>query len=362
MEASNHFVVIFAGGVGSRFWPESRQNLPKQFLDILGTGHSLIQATFNRAKHICPIENIFVVTHKDYKDLVKEHLTELPEQNIVAEPFRKNTAPAAALITYKIKRINPDAQIVICPSDHLILDEINFVNTLKSALHITLENDYILTLGIQPTRPDTGYGYIQYKNTEDENNELKKVVVFTEKPNLELARTFLKSGDFLWNSGIFIWNTNTFTEAFKKHLPEMADLFERSHEYFNTEKEDEIIEKVYTQCTNISIDYGIMEKVQNAYVIPSKFGWSDLGTWGSAYEYSQKDSDNNAINGNCILTIDSTDNYIKVPKDKLTIIQGLSNYIIVDTAQVLLITERHNEQDIKEYVNEIKKIYGDKFL
>jgi len=361
MENNNNYVVIFAGGMGKRFWPESRENLPKQFLDILGTGQSLIQSTYHRVKHLCPTSNLYVITHKDYKSLVAEHLPDLAEENIISEPFRKNTAPASALVTYKIKKINPKANIIICPSDHLILNEINFVETLQSALHYAAQHPYIITLGIQPTRPDTGYGYIQYKDiTEDK--QLKKVVVFTEKPNLELARTFLKSGDFLWNSGIFIWNVSTFEEAFKKHMPEMADLFNRSFEYFNTEKEEEIIEKVYTQCSNISIDYGIMEKVQNAYVIPSIFGWSDLGTWGSAYEYCQKDSDNNAINGSYIYTIDSTDNFIKVPKDKLAIVQGMSNYIIVDTPHVLLITERHLEQNIKDYVNDIKKIYGDKFL
>lgn len=361
MKMNNNYVVIFAGGIGSRFWPESRQNLPKQFLDILHTGQSLIQSTFNRIKTLCPIDNIFVVTHKDYSDLVSEHLPQLKKENIVAEPSRKNTAPAAALITYKIKKENPDACIVICPSDHLILDENNFIETINKGLNYAAQHDYIITLGIQPTRPDTGYGYIQYKDS-DQHDDLKKVVVFTEKPNLELARTFLKSGDFLWNSGIFIWNANTFTKAFQEFLPEMCDLFNRSMPYFNTNKENEIIEKVYSQCTNISIDYGIMEKTKNAHVIPANFGWSDLGTWGSAYEYAQKDSDNNALSGDQIFTIESNDNFIKIPNNKLAIIQGLSNFIIVDTPEVLLITERQNEQNIKDYVNEIKKIFGEKYL
>lgn len=361
MKMNNNYVVIFAGGIGSRFWPESRQNLPKQFLDILHTGQSLIQSTFNRIKTLCPIDNIFVITHKDYSDLVSEHLPQLKKENIVAEPSRKNTAPAAALITYKIKKENPDACIVICPSDHLILDENNFIETINKGLNYAAQHDYIITLGIQPTRPDTGYGYIQYKDS-DQHDDLKKVVVFTEKPNLELARTFLKSGDFLWNSGIFIWNANTFTKAFQEFLPEMCDLFNRSMPYFNTNKENEIIEKVYSQCTNISIDYGIMEKTKNAHVIPANFGWSDLGTWGSAYEYAQKDSDNNALSGDQIFTIESNDNFIKIPNNKLAIIQGLSNFIIVDTPEVLLITERQNEQNIKDYVNEIKKIFGEKYL
>lgn len=361
MEQSNNYVVIFAGGIGSRFWPESRQDLPKQFLDILGSGQSLIQSTFHRIKHICPVENIYIITHESYKDLVKEHLPELPEANIVGEPFRKNTAPAAAYITYKIKALNPDANIVMCPSDHLILNEQHFVETVNRGLSFVQEQDIILTLGIKPTRPDTGYGYIQYE-TKTDIPSFHKVITFTEKPNLELARTFLKSGDFLWNSGIFIWNVDTFITAFSTYLPEMADTFENAMEYYNTEMEAKVINNIYSQCTNISIDYGIMEKTTNVFVIPSNFGWSDLGTWEAAYEHAEKDNDQNGVHTKHHLIIESSNNFIKAAKDKLVVVQGLDNYIVIDTESVLLICERRNEQEIKEYVAEIKRQYGEKYL
>lgn len=361
MEQSNNFVVILAGGIGSRFWPESRQDLPKQFLDILGTGYSLIQATFHRVKAICPTQNIFVVTHESYKHLIQDHLPELPVENIVAEPFRKNTAPAAAYISYKIFAQNPNANIAICPSDHLILNEASFVSTIQKGLEYAATHPVIITLGIQPTRPDTGYGYIQY-NTQAEDNNIHKVITFTEKPNLDLARTFLKSGDFLWNSGMFIWNVNTFIQEFKRFLPEMAEVFDKALKFFNTRDEAELIGHIYSQCANVSIDYGIMEKVTNAYIIPSNFGWSDLGTWESAYEHAHKDNHGNAINCKQALVMDANNNYIKAQKEKLVVLQGLDDFIIVDTDRVLLICERRNEQEIKEYVAEIKRKYGETYL
>lgn len=350
-----------AGGVGSRFWPESRQNVPKQFLDILGTGYSLIQSTFLRLKNICPPERIFVITHESYVDMCSEHLPEIPKENIIGEPFRKNTAPAAAYINYKIMSRDPEARLILCPSDHLIINESLFAETVIKGLDYVAQQKVILTLGIRPTRPDTGYGYIQY-DAENGDNGFHKVITFTEKPNLELARTFLKSGDFLWNSGMFLWHVKTFTKALHQHLPEIADLFEKVQHIYYTPKEKNVVANIYSQCTNISIDYGIMEKVANAYTIPSHFGWSDLGTWESAYEHSEKDYEGNAVLSKQAILIDASNNFVKLPKDKLAVIQGLDNFIIVDTGEILLICERRNEQEIKEYVAEVKRLFGEQFL
>lgn len=361
MSIENNYVAILAGGIGSRFWPESRQRLPKQFLDLLGTGSSLIQSTFARFSQICPKENIFVVTHDSYRELVKEHLPDLPEANIIGEPFRKNTAPSAAYISYKLKALNPNANVLLSPADHLILNERSFESTIHQALDFVRRNPALLTLGIKPTRPDTGYGYIQYE-TRNPEDTIHKVKTFTEKPNLELARTFLKSGDFLWNSGIFAWNVNTILEAFETYLPEIHEVFTQAEEAFNTEQEKEVIDILYTQCTNISIDYGVMEKAQNVYVLPSHFGWSDLGTWESAYEHSEKDYLGNAIRGSNVMIVDANECMVKVPDKKLVVVQGLEQYIVVDTEDILLICERNREQQIKGYVAEIKRNLGDQFL
>lgn len=351
-----------AGGIGSRFWPESRQKLPKQFLDILGTGRTFIQDTFKRYEAICPKENIFIVSHEDYGDLIRAQLPELKEENIVLEPFRKNTAPAAAYITYKIKALNPNANLILAPADHLILDQRMFESIAFQALDFVSKNDAILTFGIKPTRPDTGYGYIQYVKNDDIQDGVFKVKVFTEKPNLELAREFLKSGDFVWNSGIFVWNVDTFIKAFKIHEPEMSEVFEQGNGAYNTAKESKTMKRLYTQCVNLSIDYGLMEKAENVYVIPSNFGWSDLGTWESAYEHSQKDYFGNAGNTGKIMVVDATGCMIKAPKNKLIVVQGIQNYIVVDTKDVLLICERNKEQEIKEYVSEVKRNLGEKYL
>lgn len=350
-----------AGGIGSRFWPESRQHMPKQFLDILGTGRTLIQDTYVRFRDICPKENIFVVTHHSYEHLVREQLPELPESNIIKEPFRKNTAPAAAYVTYKLQAMNPEATIMLAPADHLITDQRNFEIKAFQGLDYARRNDAILTFGIQPTRPDTGYGYIQYAKDALEDG-VAKVIVFTEKPDLELARVFLSSGDFVWNSGIFVWKAETFTKAFKEHQPEMAEVFEQGRNAYNTPREYVTMERLYTQCTNLSIDYGLMEKANNVHVIPSNFGWSDLGTWESAYENSDKDYLGNATNRENVFIVDASNCMVKSNKDKLVVLQGLHNFIVVDTSDVLLICERSEEQAIKEYVAEIKRNMGDKFL
>lgn len=358
----NNFVVILAGGIGSRFWPQSRLHQPKQFLDLLGTGRSLIQSTFTRFQNICPNSNIFVVTHQDYVQEVHRHLPELAIENIIGEPSRKNTAPSVAYISHKINAVNANANILISPADHLILDEHEFERKVFAALDFVAHHDVILTLGIKPTRPDTGYGYIQYEESEDKEERFQKVKTFTEKPDLELARTFLKSGDFLWNSGIFAWNVKTILKAFEDFLPEMNEVFLQATGAYNTAEEHKFMDVVYTQCTNISIDYGILEKAKNVFVLPSQFGWSDLGTWESAYDNSEKDYLGNAVTGNDVMVIDATECLIKMKDNKLAVIQGLENFIVVDTDEILLICERSNEQQIKNYVAEIKRNKGDKYL
>ncbi len=350
-----------AGGIGSRFWPESRTAYPKQFLDLLGTGKSLIQWTYHRFKNIVPAENIYFITNYAYVDVLKEQLPEVADANIISEPSRKNTAPCVAYFAHKIMALNPNANIVISPADHLIMDEHSFERTTHDALDFVANHDALLTMGIKPTRPDTGYGYIQY-DVEDGIDKVFRVKTFTEKPNLELAQTFLKSGDFLWNSGIFVWNVNSIMDALEKHLPEMQEVFLQATEVYNTGREQEVINELYAQCTNISIDYGIMEKAKNVFVIPSYFGWCDLGTWESAYENSDKDYLGNAVYGKNIMVVDATECMVKAPVEKLVVLQGLEKMIVIDTPDVLLICERSREQQIKEYVAEVKRNKGEKFL
>jgi len=361
MSIENNYVAIMAGGIGSRFWPESRMSYPKQFIDILGTGRSLIQWTYQRFTNICPKENIYFITNQQYINTLKEQIPDVSDANIISEPSRKNTAPCAAYFAHKMMALNPKANIIMSPADHLIMDERAFERTAHEALEFVAQHDALLTLGIKPTRPDTGYGYIQY-DTEDELDQLYKVKTFTEKPSLDLARTFLKSGDFLWNSGIFVWNVKTIMEALEKFLPEMNEVFLQATNAYNTPKEHEIISSLYSQCTNISIDYGIMEKAKNVYVIPSYFGWCDLGTWESAYENFDKDYLGNAVHGDNVMIIDASECMIKVPNEKLLVVQGLERFIVIDTPDVLLICERNREQQIKEYVAEVKRNKGDKYL
>lgn len=360
MSIQNNYVAIMAGGIGSRFWPESRNKHPKQFLDILGTGKSLIQWTFERFKNICPLENFYVITNEKYIETMKEQLPFLPVENIVAEPARKNTAPCTAYISHKIHNKNPDANIIMSPADHLIFDERKFERNMLDSLEYASQNDVLVTLGIKPTRPDTGYGYIQF-DTNNGQDDFYQVKTFTEKPTIEIAETFLKSGDFLWNSGIFVWNAKTILAAFEEHLPELNDVFKQVSSYNTTEEKEEIA-IAYPQCTNISIDYGIMEKALNVHVLQSFFGWSDLGTWNSAYENSKRDYLGNAVYGSDVMIIDASQCMVKAADDKLVVIQGLENFIVVDTDDVLLICNRENEQQIKEYVAEVKRHKGDKFL
>lgn len=360
MSLKNNYVAIMAGGIGSRFWPESRNNHPKQFLDILGTGKSLIQWTYERFKNICPKENIFIITNESYIPTLKEQIPELTDNNILSEPSRKNTAPCAAYIAHKLHALNPDANIIMSPADHLIFDERKFERNIIDALDFVSKNDVLVTLGIKPTRPDTGYGYIQF-DTNTSKEGFFKVRTFTEKPSHELAETFVRSGDFLWNSGIFVWNVKTFLEELTLYMPEMRDVFQSVNTY-NTTQEYADIERVYSLCTNISIDYGLMEKTKKVFVVPSFFGWCDLGTWNSAYDNSEKDYLGNAVYGKNVMIIDASQCMIKAPDNKLLVLQGLENFIIVDTNDVLLICERNREQQIKDYVAEVRRSKGNTYL
>lgn len=351
-----------AGGIGSRFWPMSRTSQPKQFLDILGTGETLIQQTFRRLKRICPEQNIYIVTNDIYRDLVNEQLPGLTPEQVICEPSRKNTAPCIAYANQKIALKNPNANIVVAPADHLILKEDEFVRVMNLALSYTETNDCLVTLGITPSRPDTGYGYIQYDNNfSTPEDEIKKVKTFTEKPDLELAKQFIESGEFCWNSGMFIWSLKSIDKAFDKLLPEVNSLFKEGADKYNTAEEESFINKTYSLSKNISIDYGIMEKSTNVFVISADIGWSDLGTWGSIYTHLPQDENKNAIVGESVLMYDSSNNIVNVPKDKLVVLQGLDDFIVVESDKILLVCKKQDEQKIKEFVNDIKLIKDDSF-
>ncbi len=358
----NAYAIIMAGGIGSRFWPISRTTYPKQFIDILGTGKTLIQNTYDRFLKILPEENIYIVTNDIYIDLVKEQLPGIQPNQILGEPVMRNTAPCIAYGCYKIQKINPEASIVVAPSDHLILDVEGFVNTINKSLETAEQNNCLVTLGIKPSRPDTGYGYIQYTN-QTLNNEFHKVKTFTEKPTLEIAKSFLQSGDFLWNAGIFIWSAKAITTAFKQYLPEMDEIFTDGHKHYNSETEKEYIDGAYQHCINVSIDYGIMEKADNVYVLPAEFGWSDLGTWASIYDLSEKDYVGNAvINPKQVMMYDSSNCMVNVPSEKLVILQGLHDFIVVESNNTLLICPREKEQNVKQVVADVKQKFDHKFI
>jgi len=360
----NNYCVIMAGGIGTRFWPISRTSHPKQFIDILGTGQTLIQQTFERSEKICPKENIFIVTNEIYKNLILQQLPGINENQIICEPARRNTAPCIAYASYKIASINPNANIMVAPSDHIILKEDAFVEIVKTALKCTDENNWLLTLGIKPSRPDTGYGYIQF-NGDDVyhcDQRIKKVKTFTEKPVLEMAKSFLKSGDFLWNAGIFIWKVNDILAAFEQYLPEINNIFKEGLQKFNTAKEKNFIKEAYTICRNISIDYGIMEKADNVYVLQSDFGWSDLGTWGSLYETRNKDSVGNTIVGKNVMVYNSKNCIVNMPTEKLVVMQGLEDCIVVESDNILLICKMSDEQQIRKFVNDVKIEKGENFV
>jgi mannose-1-phosphate guanylyltransferase len=357
----NNYVAIMAGGIGSRFWPVSRLDHPKQFLDLLNLGRTLIQATYDRFAQYIPNDNIYVVTSLQYKEIVEKQLPFLNPENILCEPSRKNTAPCIAYISYKLHQLNPESNLICAPADHLILDDTSFRKVSLEALEFTEKNNALITLGIKPLFPNTGYGYIQHEAVAVTDN-VYKVKTFTEKPDIELAKKFILSGDFLWNAGIFVWRTSSIIKAFEKYLPEIHEVFDSAKNALVTSEEKEAIELIYPLCVNISIDYGILEKADNVYVIPSSFGWSDLGTWGSAYENLEKDSMENAVAGGNVILFDSSKNVIHSHNDKLILLQGLNDFIVVDTDDVLLVCKKEKEKHIKEYVAEIKRNKGDKYL
>jgi mannose-1-phosphate guanylyltransferase len=363
MQNKNNYAIIMAGGVGSRFWPSSRSSYPKQFLDILGTGTSLLQQTYKRfLKNFIP-ENIYIVTNVAYIGLVKEQLKGIGDQQILGEPIGKNTAACVAYACGKISKINSDAVCIVAPSDHLILDEPGFNEKVTLAMDFARKNPALITLGIRPSRPDTGYGYIQY---HDDNaiDEIHKVKTFTEKPTIELAQTFLDSGDFLWNAGIFVWSISSIKDAFKEHLNEQFSMFNEALNSYFTEKESETIKEIYEQTRSISIDYGIMEKANNVYVIPSDFGWSDLGTWTSLYEISQKDENENVSTGKNIMFYHTSGCMVHTalkPAHKLFVLNSVKDLIVVDTPDVLLICDKNKEQEVKEVATDIKIKFNEKY-
>ncbi len=362
----NNYCVIMAGGIGSRFWPLSRTPKPKQFLDILGVGKTLLQQTVARFSQICPTENIIIVTNEIYAEIVQEQLPQISQNQILSEPLRRNTAPCIAYANMKIKASNPNALIITAPSDHIILDENEFVRIMKKSLDFVKANDGLLTLGINPTRPETGYGYIQVNNkvSAETDRDIKQIKTFTEKPDRATAMTFIESGEFLWNSGIFIWSLESITKAFNKYQPDIASLFNPQDPSVltNLEAEKAFIKDAYGECKNISIDHGIMEHADNLYVLAADFGWSDLGTWDALFEISEKNEENNVLSHDNILTYDTRDTIINLSDDKFAVIQGLENYIVAESDNLILICKRDNEKQIRNFINDVKMKRGENYV
>ena len=360
----NNYCIIMAGGIGSRFWPLSRVVKPKQFLDILGFGRTFLQQTFDRFSTIIPKENFLIVTSVKYKNIVLEQLPELTEEQVLLEPLRRNTAPCLAYAAYKIKTKNPDANLIVAPSDHIILKEEEFIRQVKNGLQFAKENDTLLTLGIKPNRPETGYGYIQVKKRAkfNELTNLYKVKTFTEKPDEQMAKVFVESGEFFWNSGIFIWSLQSLLKAFDAHLKNVSSIFEKGMKLYNTSNEVHFIKKTYSECPAISIDYGIMEKAKNVYVLTADFGWSDIGTWGSLYENREKDADGNVISGDNILTYNTKNCIVNLSSEKVAVLQGLDGYIVAESNETLMICRKEDEHQIKQFVTDVKIKKGDSLV
>lgn len=347
----DNYCVIMAGGIGSRFWPMSTVQRPKQFLDVLGIGKSLLRMTFERMLRVSPVENIFIVTNAIYRELVQDQLPELSPNQILTEPERKNTAPAIAYAAAKIHAINPNATLVVAPSDHLILKEEKFTDIISIAIRTANENDRLVTLGIKPTRPDTGYGYIEFIEGGDIlPGQVKDVKHFTEKPNRELAEIFVKSGNYYWNSGIFIWGSNTILNALRKFKPELHALFTDQIEKYNTAEEQAYVNSCFAACEDISVDFAIMENAKNVDVVLATFDWSDLGTWGSLYTHLEKDYNGNAVIGDNVHMINSTNCIVNLPNNKLALIEGLNNHIVVEADNMLMILNKNDEQNLKKYL------------
>lgn len=366
MMNKDNYAIIMAGGIGSRFWPWSTTEKPKQFLDIFGTGKTLLEQTFERLLPLCPAENILIVTNELYRKAIENLLPSLPPKNILCEPDRRNTAPCIAYGAFRIKKSNPNARILVAPSDHIILKEEKFLRTVEKGFEFAENNNSLLTLGIEPHKPETGYGYIQAdKNSSIQKNddyELMRVKKFAEKPNLEKAKEFLSSGDFYWNAGIFVWSLKSILKAFEQHLPKVYALFKGHEGDFDTEKEDETIKQIYSKSENISIDYGVMEKAKNVYVMATDIGWSDVGTWSALHELSEKDEQENVADTTKTIFNETGNCIIKLPKDKIAVIDGLEDYIIVDEEKALLVCRKSNEQKIRDFVNKVKESFGRDYI
>lgn len=360
VENRDKYCVIMGGGIGSRFWPFSRRTLPKQFLDFFGTGRSLLQQTFDRFNKIIPTENIFVVTNEMYAELAQKQLPELQPGQILLEPARRNTAPCIAWASYHIRALNPNANIVVAPSDHLILKENEFLEAIEKGLEFVADSDRLLTLGIKPNRPETGYGYIQI--AEQEKETFYKVKTFTEKPELDLAKVFVESGEFYWNSGLFLWNVNSILKAIDHLLPELSAKLSAGEPAYGTPQERTFIEENFPACPNVSIDFGVMEKADNVYVSLGDFGWSDLGTWGSLYDLSDKDANGNAALVAQTILYHCKNNIVALPKDKLAVIDGLEGYLIAESGNVLLICKKDEEHAIRKYVNDTQIKMGEEYI
>ena len=355
----NYYAILMAGGVGSRFWPVSTESFPKQFHDMLGTGDTLIQKTFNRLSRLIPQENIFILTNERYNDLVLEQLPQVTQRQVVLEPAMRNTAPCILYASLKIQKENPNAVMIVAPSDHWIEDETTFSNNVQQAFDFCAENDALMTLGIQPTFPNTGYGYIEFdKNSED---DIKSVNQFREKPDYNTAKTFIAQGNFLWNAGIFMWSVNSVVTAFQNNQPELYELFENGLPVYNTEQEPDFIREHYAKSENISVDYAIMEKSDNVYVLVAEFDWNDLGTWGSLYDKLDKDKNGNAVVNTRTLAVETSGNMIRTSNNKIVVVDGLKDYIIVDKEEVLLIYPKAKEQDIKKVLQKVKDTYGKQY-
>lgn len=356
----NHtYVAIMAGGVGSRFWPGSREARPKQFLDMLGVGKSLLRLTFERFLPICPASHIFIVTNAAYRELVLEQIPEISANQILCEPSRNNTAPCVAWTAFKLEALDPEANFVIAPSDHIVLKEQAFLEKVQTALNFSATQDALLTLGIQPSRPDTGYGYIQFGEEADAG--IRKVLRFAEKPSLPVAEQYIESGEYLWNAGIFIWRAETILKAYKTLAPEIYSILEKGSDLYNTPEEQAFIDTAYPTTPNISVDFAIMEHASNVFTLPSEFGWSDLGTWASLHAEHPKDENGNALQGN-VIALDTYDTLVRIPEGKLAVVKDLHDYIIVDTPDALLIYPKSKEQEVKQVTALVKGKFGEKHL
>jgi len=355
----NYYAILMAGGVGSRFWPVSTEAFPKQFHDMLGTGDTLIQKTFKRLAKLIPQENIFILTNERYNNLVLEQLPQVTQRQVVLEPAMRNTAPCILYASLKIQKENPDAIMIVAPSDHWIEDETTFSNNVQQAFDFCAENDALMTLGIQPTFPNTGYGYIEFDKTS--KNDIKVVNQFREKPDYETAKEFISQGNFLWNAGIFMWSVKSVVNAFQKNQPVLYELFKNGLATYNTKLEYDFIQENYANSENISVDYAIMEKSKNVYVIAAEFDWNDLGTWGSLYDKLDKDETGNAVVNSRTLTQDASGNMIRTKNNKIVVVDGLKDYIIVDKEDVLLIYPKAKEQDIKKVLQKVKGEFGEQY-